>query len=65
MTEEQSRRYEETINETLQRCDAEELAVGFIRYRALRKLHPQKYAELHRRNLAGERFDAMVDELIA
>lgn len=42
----------------------EELAIGWMRYKALRALTPSQFAALHRRNLAGERFDDMVDELV-
>ena len=41
-----------------------ELALGFLRYEALRKLNSRQYEELHKRNLNGENFDGMVDELI-
>ncbi len=41
-----------------------ELALGFFRYEALRKLKPLQFEELHNRNLHGENFDGMVDELI-
>ena len=41
-----------------------ELALGFVRYEALRKVSPRQHAELHRRNLAGEHFNDLVDELI-
>lgn len=44
--------------------DASELARGYVRYEALRKLNPREFAELNRRNLAGERFDDLVDELV-
>jgi hypothetical protein len=43
----------------------EELAIGWMRYKALRVLTPQQYFMLHARNMAGERFDDMVDELVA
>ena len=41
-----------------------ELALGFIRYEALRKLNPSQYRELYERNLTGENFDRMVDNLV-
>ena len=47
----------------LERCPAE-LAIGFARYEALRKLNPRQYRELHDRNMKGERFDDMVDNLV-
>ena len=39
-------------------------ATGYLRYEALRKLNASQYAELCQRNLNGERFDDMVDNLI-
>jgi len=42
-----------------------ELALGWLRYEALRKLTPRHYAELCSRNLNGENFDQMVTDLIA
>jgi len=42
----------------------DELALGWLRYEALRKLTPSQYAELCKRNLNGENFDQMVTELI-
>ena len=44
--------------------NALELALGHLRYEALRKLNPRQFAELNDRNLAGEFFDDMVDELV-
>ena len=40
------------------------LTLGYLRYEALRKLHPRQFAMLHSRNLQGERFDDMVDDLV-
>lgn len=40
------------------------LSLGYLRYEALRKIGPSRFAELHVRNLKGERFDDMVDELV-
>lgn len=40
------------------------LALGFLRYEALRKLNPRQFAEIHKRNLNGERFDDIIDQLI-
>ena len=45
-------------------CNLEELAIGYMRYKALRKLNPRQFNELNERNLAGEFFDDMVDELV-
>ena len=41
-----------------------ELAIGFLRYEARRKLKPREFEALHKRNSAGENFDKMVDELV-
>jgi hypothetical protein len=43
--------------------DADRLALGFLRYEALRKVTPAQFAELHRQNMRGENFDRMVDVL--
>jgi thymidylate synthase ThyX len=39
-----------------------ELALGWLRYEALRRLSPRIFAELHKRNIGGERFDDMVTQ---
>lgn len=52
------------IIKTIQGRALSDLAVGFLRYEALRKLKPYQFEALHKRNLAGEFFDDMVDELI-
>ena len=41
-----------------------EAAQGHARYEALRLRNPHTYAELIERNIAGEAFDDMVDELV-
>jgi hypothetical protein len=56
---------EKLVAETMQQRGPKELALGYLRYEALRKLGPHKYAELCRKNIReGRRFDDMVDELI-
>jgi hypothetical protein len=42
----------------------EELALGWLRYEALRRVNPRIFAEMNRRNLAGEFFDDLVDEAL-
>jgi len=42
--------------------DVKELALGFLRYEALRIMNPRQFAEFHARNLKGERFDDIVTE---
>ena len=41
-----------------------EAAQGHARYEALRLRNPHTYAELIERNIAGEAFDDLVDELV-
>ena len=41
-----------------------EIMRGYLRYEALRKLNPRQFQELCRRNIAGEHFDTMIDQLI-
>ena len=42
-----------------------ELALGYLRYEALRKLNVQQYRELFCRHLTGaQTFDDMIDELV-
>lgn len=40
----------------------EELALGFLRYEALRRVTTRAFGEMNRRNLAGECFDDIVTE---
>ena len=44
----------------------DELALGYLRYEALRKLSPRQFDVIHMRNTGGkyERFDDMIDELV-
>lgn len=41
-----------------------ELALGYLRYEALRNLNARELGDLHKRNMSGENFDDLVDELI-
>lgn len=52
------------ICETLNERGQGEMALGYLRYEALRILHPQQFKEIYRRNIAGEHFDTMIDTLI-
>lgn len=65
MTTEQLIWFNYKLSDAKQFCSSDELTINHLRYQALRRLSPQQYAELHKRNLAGERFDDMVDELVA
>jgi hypothetical protein len=55
-----------TIEQLVEKCvaehDVKELAVGFLRYEALRRVRLRQFAEFQERNLAGERFDDIVTE---
>ncbi len=42
----------------------EELLLAHNRYEAVRKCSPRKFSELYDRNMKGERFDTLIDELI-
>jgi hypothetical protein len=42
----------------------EELALGWLRYEALRRVNPRIFAEMNRRNLSGEFFDDIVTEAL-
>ena len=42
----------------------DELALGHLRYEAIRKVSPRYFTELHKRNINGENFDQMVDVLV-
>jgi hypothetical protein len=54
---------DDLVRQTIAERTVEELAVGWLRYEAIRKLFPAEFMTLHHRNLKGERFDDMVDEL--
>lgn len=41
-----------------------ETALGYLRYEVSRRLSPYQFAELTRRNNAGEHWDDMIDEEI-
>lgn len=42
----------------------EELALGWLRYEAVRKMNPRQFGEVCRRNLGGEFFDGIVTEAV-
>ena len=42
----------------------EELALGYLRYEAVRKMSPRTFGELHKLNLSGKFFDSLVDETL-
>lgn len=42
----------------------ERICEAAARYEELRKLNPRQFAELYARNMNGENFDLMVDELM-
>lgn len=52
------------IKATEMRRQPDEIALGYLRYEALRKLNCHQIEDLHKRNMFGENFDDMVDELI-
>lgn len=42
----------------------EELALGYLRYEAVRKMSPRTFGELHKLNLSGKFFDSLMDEAL-
>ena len=53
------------IDKALAEQSKETLALGYLRYEALRKLGPRSFSELHRRNIQERiRFDDMVDRIV-
>jgi hypothetical protein len=64
MNEQDKAIYQAAIDDAWSENTHTELAIGLLRYEALRSLQPRQHAELHRRNLAGERFDDMIDALV-
>ena len=56
-------RFCELFNKVFNERNPTELAMGWLRYEAIRKLNPRQFDELYRRNIAGENFDTMVDQL--
>lgn len=56
---------ETLVAQAMTERDPRELALGYLRYEALRKLGPASYAQLCRKNIhEGHRFDDLVDELL-
>lgn len=52
------------IIDTAEEMSVTNLALGFLRYEAMRKLSPNALAELNKRNIRGEWFDDMIDQLV-
>ena len=64
MTLQQNEKRNAEIHRVVSVLPIEMLALGYIRYEKLRLLNARQYAELSRKNLAGEGlFDDLVDEL--
>ena len=42
----------------------EELALGWLRYEALRRVNPRIFSEMNSRNMSGEFFDDIVTEAL-
>ena len=64
MTSQQNEKRNAEIHRVASVLPIEVLALGYIRYEKLRLLNARQYAELSRKNLAGEGlFDDLVDEL--
>jgi hypothetical protein len=57
-------KFDNFLYDVEQETDHGEAVLGYLRYEELRKLNVNQFAELFKRNIAGENFDKMVDELI-
>ncbi len=64
MTDLNKKIYERAIDKQRIEFSNVELAIGRARFEALRRLNPSQFADLHKRNLQGENFDKMIDDLI-
>lgn len=68
MTEHQSKiqqRLRPLVLDTIDRVGSYESAKGWLRYEKMRKLNMPELIELRARNMDGEMWDDMIDELIA
>ena len=64
MTSDQNEKRNAEIHRVVSVLPVKALALGYIRYEKLRLLNASQYAELNRKNLAGEGlFDDLVDGL--
>jgi hypothetical protein len=64
MTPDQKLKLRTDIHRVASILNLKVLAHGYLRYKKLRLLNSQQFAELQLRNLAGEgHFDALVDQL--
>lgn len=57
-------KFDDFLYQAEQDIEYGEAILGYLRYEELRKLNVSQFAELFKRNIAGENFDKMVDELI-
>jgi len=57
-------KFDDFLYQAEQDIEHGEATLGYLRYEELRKLNVRQFAELFERNIAGENFDKMVDELI-
>ena len=64
MTNEQKQRLQRKASAAMESKNIAELTQGYLRYEAIRKLNLRQLQELNRRNLLGDNYDGMIDELI-
>lgn len=68
MTNEQSKVQQQIrplVLDTIDRVGQYESAKGWLRYEKMRTLNIQQLSQLQRRNLEGETWDDMIDQLVA
>lgn len=64
MTSEDAKKIDREIARCMSGVHPEELALGYLRYEALRRLTPREFTKLYKRNLASNPFDDLVDALV-
>jgi hypothetical protein len=64
MSQDQKQTLQRKASAAMESKNIAELTQGYLRYEALRKLNSRQFQELNQRNLAGENFDEMVDQLV-
>jgi hypothetical protein len=64
LTDEERAHLFRLMDRTRKERNEAELALGYLRYEALRKLSPREFVAINRRNLEGERFDDIVTAFV-
>ena len=63
MTSDQTTKQKEILTSKTENLSREDLAIGWLRYETIRKLSPQKFAEIYQKNITeGTAFDELIDQ---